>query len=178
MPPRACAVPDPSALAILPPGILHAASRSPAKGRCLPLHRFIDPCSTLVLRTMRYLPRNHCSPKSPSRPVVGRFNFGVFDEQQHPPPVVLPPDPIEQPLVVGVAQVPVPQLPCEFLPIGFSSSVHRPALCSCQSVSASLRVAFASRVKPLARLVRVPSTTLRFLERLPLHRYAIPCRRC
>ena len=93
--------------------------------------RFMDSSPALILRTMRYLPRNHCSSQTSLGPVVGRFNLRVFEEQEHPPPVVLPPDPIEQSLVVGVARIPVPQLPCEFLSNGFSPGpvfFHRTSL--------------------------------------------------
>jgi hypothetical protein len=81
-------------------------------------HDFIGPGSTLVFGAMGHFARHYGAAQSAFGAVVGGLDFRMFKEQKHSPVVVLPPDAFKEALVVGVLQLPVPQLVVELLPDG------------------------------------------------------------
>jgi hypothetical protein len=64
-------------------------------------------------RAVRDFASDHCRAQRPLRPIVGRLHprvYRVYQEAQQVTPVVMPPQFIEQPLIVHIFQPPVAQL--------------------------------------------------------------------
>jgi hypothetical protein len=82
---------------------------------------FKSPRPAFITGAMRYFTRDHRWTQFAFGPIVGRFDGILIQEPQQVAPILLSAHSVQQPLIVVVAQNPVPQMACEFL-------VERPGL--------------------------------------------------
>lgn len=66
--------------------------------------------TSLVLRALGYLASNHCRAQCSFGPVVGGLDTRVLQKAQEVAPVMVPPNLVQQPLVVPVRQDPVSKM--------------------------------------------------------------------